>query len=271
MELLHNQNAITLTNRKYFTDQELILVSTCKISSGSIIISITQSTHFSFPIACPYIQERKRTMTALIANLQIQAFNALVAAPETIARLEVAISEADEIFQEEIAPLICIAPVLLAEGVILAVKWFIKASYWTFIAGQEIRDWYENEWVGQFALAPMIEEPTSGSLFIFPCLSEPDRSIVIAVPQAQAKAEQPCDRIAKAQSVESPVADPAPKDMHIEVERMLQATAAPAVAEAELVGALDIPGATGKRTSRAKASTSKAGMKPKGTRAKAKV
>jgi hypothetical protein len=103
-------------------------------------------------------------MTELIAKLQIQTFNALVAAPEMITRLEVAISEADEIFQEEIAPLICIAPVLLAEGVILAVKWFIKASYWTFIAGQEIRDWYENVWVGQFALAPMIEEPTPGSM-----------------------------------------------------------------------------------------------------------
>lgn len=220
-------------------------------------------------------------MAALIANLQIQTFNALVAAPETISRLEVAISEADEIFQEEIAPLICIAPVLLAEGVILAVRWFIKASYWTFIAGQEIRDWYENEWVGQFALAPMIEEPTPGSLFILPCLSSPDRSIVIAVPPAkathqeyaQAQAEQPCDRVAEAQAIESPVAgfgqiwNPAPKDMHIEVQQMLQATAAPAVAEAELVGALDVPGATGTSKRQHKA----AGVKSKEAKVKAKV
>jgi hypothetical protein len=174
-------------------------------------------------------------MTELIANLQIQTFNALVAAPETISRLEVAISEADEIFQEEIAPLICIAPVLLAEGVILAVKWFIKASYWTFIAGQEIRDWYGKEWVGQFALAPTIEEPTPGSLFILPCLSEPDRSIVIAVPQAKATHQE--------------------------------------YAKAELVGALDAPGATGKRTSRAKTkvSMSKAAAKPKPTRDRAEA
>jgi hypothetical protein len=55
------------------------------------------------------------------------------------------------------------------------------------------------------------------------------------------------------------------------VQQMLQATAAPAVAEAELVGALDVPGATGKRRGRAKASTSKAGVKPKGARVKAKV
>jgi hypothetical protein len=55
------------------------------------------------------------------------------------------------------------------------------------------------------------------------------------------------------------------------VQPMLQATAAPAVAKAELVGALNVPGATGKRTSRAKASNSKAGVKPKGARAKAKV
>jgi hypothetical protein len=52
---------------------------------------------------------------------------------------------------------------------------------------------------------------------------------------------------------------------------VLKAPTAPATAETELVGSLDVPGATGKRTSRAKASTSKAGMKPKGTRAKAKV
>jgi hypothetical protein len=45
------------------------------------------------------------------------------------------------------------------------------------------------------------------------------------------------------------------------VQPMLQATAAPAVTEAELVGALDVPGATGKRTSRAKASNSKTGTK----------
>jgi hypothetical protein len=42
-------------------------------------------------------------------------------------------------------------------------------------------------------------------------------------------------------------------------------------AEAELVGSLDVPGATGKRTTRAKASTSQAGAKPKGARAKAKM
>jgi hypothetical protein len=91
---------------------------------------------------------------------------------------------------------------------------------------------------------------------------------------AQAKAEQPHDRLTEAQAVESPVEglgqiwNPTPKDMHIEVQQMLQATAAPAMAEANLVGALDVPGATGgKRTSRAKASTSKAGAKPKGTRA----
>jgi hypothetical protein len=214
-------------------------------------------------------------MAALIANLQIQTFNALVAAPETIARLEVAIFEADEIFQEEIAPLICIAPVLLAEGVILAVKWFIKASYWTFIAGQEIRDWYENEWVGQFALAPMIEEPTPDSLFILPCLSSPDRSIVIAVPPAkathqeytQAKAEKPCDHITEAQAIESPVAgfgqiwNPEPKDIHAEVQQRLQATAAPAVAEDCPANALNVPGATGKGTFRAKAGNSKTGTK----------
>lgn len=91
---------------------------------------------------------------------------------------------------------------------------------------------------------------------------------------AQAKAEQPRDRITEAHAVESPVAgfgqiwNPAPKDMHTEVELMLQATAAPAVAEAELVGSLDVPGATAKRTSRTKASTSKAAVKPKGARAK---
>jgi hypothetical protein len=72
---------------------------------------------------------------------------------------------------------------------------------------------------------------------------------------------------------DEPVAfwNPAPKDMHIEVQQMLQATAAPATTEAELVGSLDVPGAIGKRTSRAKASTPKAEVKPKGARAKAKV
>jgi hypothetical protein len=55
------------------------------------------------------------------------------------------------------------------------------------------------------------------------------------------------------------------------VQRMLQATTAPAVTEAELVGSLDVPGATGKRTSRAKSSTSKTGATPKEARAKAKV
>jgi hypothetical protein len=94
---------------------------------------------------------------------------------------------------------------------------------------------------------------------------------------AQAKAPQPRDRIVETKAEESPVAsydqiwNPAPKDMHIEVQQMLQATAAPATAEAELVGSLDVPGATPKRTSRAKASTSKAGVKSKGARAKAKV
>jgi hypothetical protein len=61
------------------------------------------------------------------------------------------------------------------------------------------------------------------------------------------------------------------EDSPTTVQQMLQATAAPAVAEAELVGALDVPGATGKRRGRAKASTSKAGVKPKGARVKAKV
>jgi hypothetical protein len=61
------------------------------------------------------------------------------------------------------------------------------------------------------------------------------------------------------------------EDSPTTVQQMLQAIAAPAVAEAELVGALDVPGATGKRTSRTKAGTSKAGVKPKGSRAKAKV
>jgi hypothetical protein len=77
---------------------------------------------------------------------------------------------------------------------------------------------------------------------------------------AQVKAQQlKSDYLTEAQALESPVAgfgqiwNPAPKDMHIEVERMLQATAAPVVVEAELVGSLDVPGATGgKRTSRLK-------------------
>jgi hypothetical protein len=57
------------------------------------------------------------------------------------------------------------------------------------------------------------------------------------------------------------------------VQQMPQTIAAPAVAEAELVGALDVPGATGgkQRNSRAKASTGKAAAAPKGARAKAKV
>ena len=67
-----------------------------------------------------------------------------------------------------------------------------------------------------------------------------------------------------------PVWNPAPKDMHTEVERMPRAAAAPAVDE--LVSALEVPGATGgrQRKPRAKAG-SKAAAKPKGTRAKAKV
>jgi hypothetical protein len=132
----------------------------------------------------------------------------------------------------------------------------------------------------------MIEEPIPGSLFILPCLSEPDRSIIIAVPQAkvtrqeytQAKAEQPCDLITEAQAIESPVAgfgqiwNPQPKDIHIEVERMLQATAAPAVAEDCPANALNVPGAIAKCTSKAKASTGKAAAaKPKGAKAKAAV
>jgi hypothetical protein len=55
------------------------------------------------------------------------------------------------------------------------------------------------------------------------------------------------------------------------VQPMLQATAAPATAEAELVGALDVPGATGKRTSRAKASNSKTGAKASNSKTGAKA
>jgi hypothetical protein len=68
---------------------------------------------------------------------------------------------------------------------------------------------------------------------------------------------------------DEPVAfwNPTPTDMHTEVRQMLQATAAPAVAEAELVGALNVPGATGTPKRQHKA----AGVKSKEAKVKAKV
>jgi hypothetical protein len=98
----------------------------------------------------------------------------------------------------------------------------------------------------------------------------------------QAKANQcKCDRAALVLRMESDrlarealadVVDRAVADATAEtVQQMLQATAAPAVAEAELVGALDVPGATGKRTSKAKASTSRAAAKPKQRKRDAEV
>jgi hypothetical protein len=88
----------------------------------------------------------------------------------------------------------------------------------------------------------------------------------------QAKANQcKCDRAALVLQMESDrisrealadVVDRAVVDATAEtVQQIFQATAAPAVAEAELVGALDVPGATGKGTFRAKAGNSKTGAK----------
>jgi hypothetical protein len=86
--------------------------------------------------------------------------------------------------------------------------------------------------------------------------------------------EQAKDGPTEAKPVDSPNIifwNPTPTDMHDEVQRMLQATATPVTTEAELVGSLDVPGATGKRTSRAKAGTGKAGVNPKEAKIKAKV
>jgi hypothetical protein len=107
---------------------------------------------------------------------------------------------------------------------------------------------------------------------------------------AQVKTQQPRDGMTESQAVESPVAgfgqiwNPQPTDMHTEVQRMLEiaraedganaldATAAPAIAEDMLVGALDVPGATGtpKRQPRKKA-VETAIVQPKQARAKAKI
>ncbi|MGA7932377.1 MAG: hypothetical protein WCA35_02240, partial [Kovacikia sp.] len=63
-----------------------------------------------------------------------------------------------------------------------------------------------------------------------------------------------------------PVWNPAPKDIHTEVERLTRAAAAPAIAVDELTTVLDVPGATGQRNSRGKAKPSKgAAAKPMGT------
>jgi hypothetical protein len=89
-------------------------------------------------------------------------------------------------------------------------------------------------------------------------------ALAYVVDRAVAYAMAETVQIAEAIAINSPTT----------VQRMLQATAAPAMTEAELVGSLDVPGATGGKQCkpRTKAGASKvAADKPKGTRARAKA